>query len=178
MRTYAGYPTYDDYLRSRHWRQFRARYQQERRWRCVICEATTGLELHHKRYDTLGRESFDDVCPLCSDCHPLLHQLHREGQGGLDPSALFVPALGRQRRALAAKRAQAMHTPRERRRAYEERERATRMGRSEAERRLLNQLARLLMQQRGQKGSPAKQSAKTALLERAKLIRERGASSL
>lgn len=78
----AGFATYGDYLRSRHWRSLKASYRANRLWVCV-CGAKDDLELHHLSYDNLGDETLDELSPLCTPCHATVH----EG-GELDPNAL------------------------------------------------------------------------------------------
>jgi 5-methylcytosine-specific restriction endonuclease McrA len=72
-----GFPTYGAYLRSRHWREIRSRYQTEREWKCRKCNNRTGLQLHHKTYARMGAELLDDLEPLCSGCHRRLHNKRR-----------------------------------------------------------------------------------------------------
>lgn len=37
--------------------------------RCEECGANHALQLHHRHYNTLGREKIDDVVILCDQCH-------------------------------------------------------------------------------------------------------------
>lgn len=37
--------------------------------RCEECGANHALQLHHRHYNTLGREEIDDVVILCDSCH-------------------------------------------------------------------------------------------------------------
>ena len=69
-----GYPTYESYLESPHWKQFKNLYYTQHPRICFI----TGLpatELHHIRYENLGHESFDDVVPLSDAMHKLVHHV-------------------------------------------------------------------------------------------------------
>lgn len=70
-----GYADYQDYLEGGHWRQFRREFYREKNR--VLCEACGGndsrISLHHKTYERLGRERFEDVVMLCEDCHDRVH---------------------------------------------------------------------------------------------------------
>lgn len=77
-----GYDSYDSYLKSSHWRRVKANYRLRREWVC-ICGTTLGLQLHHKTYERIGNEHFNDLVPLCQECHTAIHQ-----GGDLDPYSL------------------------------------------------------------------------------------------
>ena len=71
-----GYADYADYLQGTHWRHFRYEfYRQKDLVFCECCgnEDPRGIALHHKTYERLGREQFDDVLMLCEDCHDRVH---------------------------------------------------------------------------------------------------------
>ena len=45
---------------------------------CAACAQAWSLhhgDLHHRCYDRLGHEQFDDVTPLCRACHDQLHRI-------------------------------------------------------------------------------------------------------
>jgi 5-methylcytosine-specific restriction endonuclease McrA len=61
------------YLRSRHWKQFRAGVLGRDRYRCRNCGGT-GKDVHHLRYyrdgrSILWREEKSDCKVLCRKCH-------------------------------------------------------------------------------------------------------------
>lgn len=72
---------YDKRLKDRYaeesWRIFAVSAIDAAGYRCQRCHrgqdelVSLGLrlEVHHKHYDSLGRETFDDVEVLCSECH-------------------------------------------------------------------------------------------------------------
>lgn len=66
------------YLRSEHWRQFRALMIGLGGKRCEDCDvrpdSTTDLDVHHLTYERLGCEAFDDVVVVCRDCHDKRHR--------------------------------------------------------------------------------------------------------
>ena len=80
-----GFSSYADYLRSRHWMEFRKRFYRSNRIKKMValrgnifCEFCCGsdvpLELHHRTYKRLGRELNYDVVLLCRNCHQTIHQ--------------------------------------------------------------------------------------------------------
>ena len=69
-----GFRSYSAYLRSPHWKTFRAKFRRTgRKWACSVCDGEKELELHHKTYDKLGKEELTDVIPLCHSCHGEVH---------------------------------------------------------------------------------------------------------
>jgi hypothetical protein len=70
---------YNDYLRSKHWRNLKTRYRNSGRPEvCGICGCGgKGLHFHHKSYKRLGREYITDVAIMCEKCHSYLHYLIR-----------------------------------------------------------------------------------------------------
>jgi hypothetical protein len=89
---------YQRYLQSSHWTQVRARRLAAAGYQCEFkpivggendmkhgpyygerCTATYGLEVHHKHYQSLGREKNQDLEVLCR-----FHHLVREAVGSLD----------------------------------------------------------------------------------------------
>lgn len=41
---------------------------------CSKC-GNTPVQFHHITYENLGRETIDDITPLCDQCHQLTHNL-------------------------------------------------------------------------------------------------------
>jgi hypothetical protein len=67
---------YVAYLRSDTWARIRAKALERAEHRCeqylgrnAWCEATDGLQVHHKRYPTFGFELPDDLIVLCETHH-------------------------------------------------------------------------------------------------------------
>ncbi len=70
---------YAAYIKSPEWRLVRKAYFASRlRQRCVVCDATKNIHLHHRTYKRLGQERLHDLEPLCAPCHAATHDLHRE----------------------------------------------------------------------------------------------------
>jgi hypothetical protein len=73
---------YCNYMASEQWFDLRERWAAD--WaarrgaepRCLICDLEWALcvDLHHRTYDRLGRETDRDLIPLCRTCHGALHR--------------------------------------------------------------------------------------------------------
>lgn len=67
---------YQQYLRSAHWRMFKAEYAMRHKRKCMVCGVdgrNVQIDLHHNDYSRLGNEYDDDVVYLCHDHHSLFH---------------------------------------------------------------------------------------------------------
>jgi hypothetical protein len=65
---------YEQYLRTVHWRAFRARILKDRDRTCEECGERYGLiDVHHLTYENLGCERDRDVVVLCRECHEKEH---------------------------------------------------------------------------------------------------------
>ena len=67
--------TYEEYLKTRHWRLLRLKVAKKRHFRCEFCgeKFENHYEIHHKHYNSLGKEKIDDLMFLCKNCHNDLH---------------------------------------------------------------------------------------------------------
>jgi hypothetical protein len=64
---------YGEYLKTEIWRK-RAGFARSRAGdRCWTCNIEDTLEIHHRTYERVGRESPDDLIALCSPCHTAVH---------------------------------------------------------------------------------------------------------
>lgn len=91
-----GFPSYEAYLDSDHWKEFKRRYRMAGRpWKCECCDRVRPgkMCLHHVSYQRLGQESFDDVRTLCNWCHKELHKIHREQGIALEHFGMAVAYL-------------------------------------------------------------------------------------
>lgn len=67
---------YRKYLRSDRWLGLRALAIKKQHGRCILCGATSGINVHHRSYANLGGAGEeDDLFLLCGDCHERLHKL-------------------------------------------------------------------------------------------------------
>ena len=87
LRSTIGSLPHDEYLRTIIWKQRRARFVESRgpSPSCELClqrDQWTGnnripirIQVHHLTYVRKGAEFDEDLCLLCSRCHPVVHQL-------------------------------------------------------------------------------------------------------
>ena len=65
--------TYQEYLQTEHWREFRLRALKRAGDKCQVCAGHDRLVVHHNDYSRLGGELITDVVVLCTPCHELFH---------------------------------------------------------------------------------------------------------
>lgn len=87
---------YQNYLRGTKWRKFRLAALEYYGNRCGLCGSKFNLEVHHKTYQNLFKESIADVMILCTHCHKGHHkqQIKRNGKRSKymkDPSYDIAP---------------------------------------------------------------------------------------
>lgn len=64
---------YNNYLQSKHWKDFRKEILSVRK-RCQSCgKMSKSLNLHHINYKNIGKETNDDIIVLCTECHHRYH---------------------------------------------------------------------------------------------------------
>jgi hypothetical protein len=74
-----GFASYDDYLSSPHWHNFKIRYRDSGlSMRCAVC-GRGKIQLHHHTYVRLGQEKLDDVTPVCREHHKAIHEWLKSG---------------------------------------------------------------------------------------------------
>lgn len=69
-------PRYEDYrayLRSPEWGVVRRIALHQADHRCSLCNRNGRLDVHHRTYDHIGRETLADVIVLCRGCHSRYH---------------------------------------------------------------------------------------------------------
>lgn len=66
---------YKDFLRTRYWNIVRSVKKEQAEFKCMICNSSVNLNVHHKTYVNHGNEIFhlDDLVVLCADCHAKFH---------------------------------------------------------------------------------------------------------
>ncbi len=65
--------SYKDYLNTKHWQLIKRIKFNYFVHECAKCQSRVGLELHHKHYESLGKEDLDDLVYLCRECHQKTH---------------------------------------------------------------------------------------------------------
>ena len=64
---------YNNYLNSDHWREIRADAKVAAGYKCQLCLSNGKLNVHHKSYANINKESLDDLMVLCDECHRKHH---------------------------------------------------------------------------------------------------------
>lgn len=65
--------SYQEYLKSSHWRGVREYALLRADYRCQLCNSSKPLDVHHRTYEGKGAEDYRDVIALCRDCHAKFH---------------------------------------------------------------------------------------------------------
>lgn len=87
-----GFPDYDAYLKTSHWKQKKKEYAASGRLKeCVVCGDYKYI-LHHLTYERLGNERLDDFIPVCSNHHSEIHKQVNERTLRLESGSLWVAA--------------------------------------------------------------------------------------
>ena len=79
---------YKLYLLTRHWQHFRKEALKFYQNKCQTCGKVTVLDVHHRSYDNIGEETFNDVIVLCHECHGKFH--------GIDSTKQMIAGLSKQ----------------------------------------------------------------------------------
>lgn len=66
---------YDEFLRTAYWFAVSATAKSRAGMRCQVCNSGNGLNVHHRTYETHGKEHLCmmDLVVLCENCHGLFH---------------------------------------------------------------------------------------------------------
>jgi hypothetical protein len=65
---------YKQYLKSDKWKAIRNKILEKFNGTCVVCDAQTQVDVHHKTYKNIGHENEDDLIVLCRTCHAKFHE--------------------------------------------------------------------------------------------------------
>ncbi len=66
--------SYREYLLTPQWWERRTAAIKSSHHKCQVCNAGgTGLDVHHRTYDRIGREDPSDLVVLCRGCHQIFH---------------------------------------------------------------------------------------------------------
>ena len=66
--------SYSAYLASDEWKQRSREARQRAGNRCMLCNRTGPLEVHHRTYTRMGHELPEDLTVLCAQCHTKFHK--------------------------------------------------------------------------------------------------------
>ncbi len=69
---FGGFASYNEYLKSSHWKDVRERALKQADRKCSMCTNRARLNVHHRTYARLGAEWDNDVVVLCRSCHAKL----------------------------------------------------------------------------------------------------------
>ena len=64
---------YASYLQSPEWIKRRQKALRFAGFRCQVCNASEGLNVHHRTYKRIGHENMGDLVTLCKKCHEIFH---------------------------------------------------------------------------------------------------------
>jgi hypothetical protein len=76
--------SYAEYLLSPWWKSRSRQAKIKARWKCQRCGGKSGLQAHHRHYDTLGCERDCDLEVLCRACHEATHECWAVAMNHLD----------------------------------------------------------------------------------------------
>lgn len=66
--------SYQDYLKSDHWKEIRRAALEFYGFACCLCGKRDNLNVHHRNYNNLHNENIQlDLIVLCKDCHTCFH---------------------------------------------------------------------------------------------------------
>ncbi len=84
---------YRKYIQSAEWRAFRVKMLELRDYKCEHCHRSPRvLEVHHKHYRNLTRETSKDVEVLCQPCHRKADWIREQKRkNSNDSSSLLAP---------------------------------------------------------------------------------------
>ncbi len=70
---------YQEYLRSDRWNETRNKILEMDNFKCVNCDSSDNLQVHHLTYKNIGHEQDKDLITLCKKCHyNLFHDSSRK----------------------------------------------------------------------------------------------------
>ena len=65
---------YYDYLRSSQWQEKRRLALEFYGYNCGLCGSKFNLQVHHRNYRNIFKESMEDLMLLCDSCHRRFHK--------------------------------------------------------------------------------------------------------
>ena len=80
-------PDYKEYINSPEWKETSRRAKVRAGYRCQLCNRKgndTTLHTHHRTYERLGIEFYEDLIVLCNSCHKKHHGIKLENESIFD----------------------------------------------------------------------------------------------
>lgn len=74
---------YNSYLQTNHWKQKRIEVYEHYNHECVRCHDVIPLSkanIHHRKYNNIGKESLNDLILYCNRCHTIIHNKKRRAK--------------------------------------------------------------------------------------------------
>lgn len=68
---------YSEYINSPEWQAKRKEAIDRDQGRCVLCNSSEDLHVHHRTYDNFGNEPLEDLTTLCRECHDVVTDMLR-----------------------------------------------------------------------------------------------------
>jgi len=67
--------SYDSFLKTSYWFAISSVVKSNAKMRCQVCNGTESIQVHHRTYDSHGREheNMCDLVVLCKFCHGMFH---------------------------------------------------------------------------------------------------------
>jgi len=64
---------YKEYLKTDHWQRVSILAKENADNKCQLCNGEGVLHTHHRTYENLGHEKYNDLIVLCQKCHEKFH---------------------------------------------------------------------------------------------------------
>ncbi len=84
---------YKAYLKSPEWKEKRQRVLQFWDYKCATCSSPLDLHVHHRTYQRVGDEAFNDLIVLCENCHAKFHETLGKQAGPNKPLTAYDVAI-------------------------------------------------------------------------------------
>ena len=76
---YERFKDYNEYLKSKEWKQIRDLYFIGKSKKCIVCGSKKYINLHHKSYKRLGGiNEIKDLITVCRSCHKKIHDIEKK----------------------------------------------------------------------------------------------------
>jgi phage terminase large subunit GpA-like protein len=69
---------YIAYLHSEEWKRYKKAFIGYWQGRCALCNSEEPLEVHHRTYERIGFERYNDCIALCPSCHKMADAMRKK----------------------------------------------------------------------------------------------------